>query len=294
MPNGAGDKLRTVLESLNGDRPQADPALLLEVVKAPPALEPALRAVLGDQLDAVIVDSPLFALRAIEILKQNNGGRLSFIPEAIAPAMIHSPIEAPGISGRLLDMVEVEPRFVPLAEAVMGHVMVAEDLRSALAASNLNGIGTVFVTREGDLLAPERMISGGSGARAEDGALLDWHSGARNVAAAQAALAEAEAHHETLTRRLEEDRAANRAARESFEAARNRVAEAERQAAAARTAIAKAEQQLALAEASHANTTRRLSELATAVVTANARMEELALLEQEARTRLGEASAGLT
>ena len=82
MPNGAGDKLRTVLESLNSDRPLADPALLLEVVKAPPALEPALRAVLGDQLDAVIVDSPLFALRAIEILKQNNGGRLNFIPRS--------------------------------------------------------------------------------------------------------------------------------------------------------------------------------------------------------------------
>ena len=58
--SAAGDKLRTVLESLNGDRPPADPALLLEVVKAPPALEPALRAVLGDQLDAVIVESPLF------------------------------------------------------------------------------------------------------------------------------------------------------------------------------------------------------------------------------------------
>jgi len=294
MPNGAGDKLRAVLESLNGDRPPADPALLLEVVKAPPALEPALRAVLGDQLDAVIVESPLFALRAIEILKQNNGGRLSFIPEAIAPVVIHAPIEAPGISGRLLDMVEVEPRFVPLVEAVMGHVMVAEDLHSALAASNLNGIGTVFVTREGDLLAPERMISGGSGARAEDGAFLDWHSGARNVEAAQAALAEAEAHHETLTCRLEDDRNASRAARESFDAARNRITEAERQASAARAAIAKAEQQLALADASHANTTRRLSELAAAVVTANARMEELALLEQEARTRLSEAAAGLT
>ena len=293
MPNGARDKLRAVLESLNGDRPPSDPALLLEVMKAPPALEPALRAVLGDQLDAVIVESPLFALRAIEILKQNNGGRLSFIPEAIAPVVTHAQIEAPGISGRLIDMVEVEPRFAPLAEAVMGHVMVADDLQSALAASNLNGIGTVFVTREGDLLAPERMISGGSGARAEDGAFLDWHSGARNVEAAQQALAEAETQHEALVRRLEEDRIASRAARESFDAARNRIADAERHASAARAAIAKAEQRLALAEASHANTGRRLSELAAAVVASNARMEALALLEQEARSRLSDASAGL-
>jgi chromosome segregation protein len=294
MPQGTGDKLRTVLESLNGDRPPADPALLLEVVKAPPALEPALRAVLGDQLDAVIVQSPLFALRAIEILKEKNGGRLSFIPEAIGPALTHAPIEAPGISGRLIDLVEVEPRFAAMAEAVMGHVMVADDLHAALAASNLNGIGTVFVTREGDLLAPERMISGGSGARAEDGAFLDWHSGARNVEAAQRALAEAEKQHAALTLRLEEDRSASRAARESFDAARNRVTTAEQLAAAAGAAIAKGEQRLALAEASHANTGRRLAELSTAVVAANARMEELAMLEQDARARLGDASEGLS
>jgi chromosome segregation protein len=293
VPNGAGDRLRTVLESLNGDRPPADPALLLEVVKAPPALEPALRAVLGEELDAVIVQSPLFALRAIEILKENNAGRLTFIPEAIGPSATHAPLEAPGISGRLLDLVEVEPRFAALAEAVMGHVMVADDLRAALEASNLNGMGTVFVTRDGDLLAPERMISGGSGARAEDGAFLDWHSGARTLATAQQALIEAEAHHAVLVNSLEQDRIASRAAREAFEAARKRIAEAESRAAATRAAIAKIEQRLALIEASNAQTSRRLAELALAVTGSNARMEELALLEQHARARLGEASAGL-
>ncbi len=40
--------------------------------------------------------------------------------------------------------------------------MLADDLHSALAASNLNGHGTVFVTRDGDLVMPGRMISGGS------------------------------------------------------------------------------------------------------------------------------------
>jgi chromosome segregation protein len=86
---------------------------------------------------------------------------------------------------------------------------------------------------------------------------------------------------------------ASRAARESFDAARSRIEDAERGAAAARSAIAKAEQQLALAEAGSANTSRRLAELTIAVVSSNARMEELALLEQSARARLGEASAGL-
>src|SRR5208283_3736707 len=48
MPGSAGARLRRVLESLNGDGPARPPAMLLDVMKAPPALEPALRAVLGE------------------------------------------------------------------------------------------------------------------------------------------------------------------------------------------------------------------------------------------------------
>ncbi|HZC46364.1 MAG TPA: AAA family ATPase, partial [Candidatus Acidoferrum sp.] len=164
-PSNAVDlRLRTILESLNGDRPATDPSILKHVMRAPIALEPALKAVLGAQMDAVIVESPHFALRAIEILKENRAGRMDFVQEpdhgtAIAP---HQPIDAPGIAGRLVEMIEVESRFSTVAEAMLGHVMLADDLHSAVAASNLNGHGTVFVTRDGDLVMPGRMISGGS------------------------------------------------------------------------------------------------------------------------------------
>ena len=160
--NGAGRKLRTVLESLNGDlRPSTDPSFLFDVIKAPAELRSALSAVLGDQAEAVIVDSPDFALRAIEVLKQKQGGRLSFIPAPELMPARHA-ISAPGVACRLVEMVSVAPGFEPVVEAALGHVMVAEDLPSALAASNLNGHGALFVTREGDVLWPGRMIAGGS------------------------------------------------------------------------------------------------------------------------------------
>ena len=148
-----------------------------------------MRAVLGEQFDAVIVDSPFFALRAIEVLKDSDGGRLSFVPESIAPLSLHAPIAAPGIPGRLLDMVEVEPRYELVAEALMGHVMLADDLNSAMAASNLNGVGTIFVTREGDLLSPDRMISGGSGSNVESDAEIDMRKRANALETAERALA---------------------------------------------------------------------------------------------------------
>jgi chromosome segregation protein len=292
MPNGAGEKLRSVLESLNGDRPSSDPSMLLDVVKAPPAMEPVLRALLGDQLDAVIVDSPHFALRAIEILKRDEGGRLSFIPESIAAPAGRHEIEAPGIAGRLLDMVEVEPRFAPVAEALMGHVMVADNLGAAMAAASLNGAGAVFVTRDGDLLSPGRVISGGSGGNSESDAEIDIRKRKAALEQAARAMSEAEADHEELTRRYEWARLAYRDDADALKAARAAVTQAERAANDIRSALARAEQQLALAEANRAGAERRIGEVVNLALAANARLEELARLEQDARARLNtEASA---
>jgi chromosome segregation protein len=278
--NGVDLRLRTILESLNGDRPAVDPSILKHVMRAPLALEPALKAVLGPQLDAVIVESPQFALRAIEILKENRAGRMDFVQEPDAAVTPHQAIDAPGIAGRLVEMLEVESRFSPVAEAMLGHVMLADDLHSALAASNLNGHGTVFVTRDGDLVMPGRMISGGS---AED------NHAAVDLAAIEAETRElerAEEEHRTRVAIFASVRAEREQADAALESGQSRAREAERIANEHRGALARAEQSVALAEAHSGNSRRRLNELADLVVTSNARLEELAKIEQEARARL--------
>jgi chromosome segregation protein len=280
-PNGVDLRLRTILESLNGDRPAVDPSILKQVMRAPLGLEPALKAVLGDQMDAVIVESPDFALRAIEILKENRAGRMDFVQEPGAAVAAHPAIEAPGIAGRLVEMLEFEPRVRPVAEAMLGHVMLADDLRSALAASNLNGHGTVFVTRDGDLVWPGRMISGGS---------ADDNHAAVDLAAIEAEtreLARAEEEHRTRVGQFAAVRAERERADAELEQGRKIAREAERVAIERRGALARAEQSVALAEAHGGNSRRRLSELAELVITSNARLEELAMAEQEARAQLG-------
>jgi chromosome segregation protein len=283
--NGVDLRLRTILESLNGDRPAVDPSILKQVLRAPLGLEPALKAVLGDQMDAVIVESPDFALRAIEILKENRAGRMDFVQEPDAVVAAHPAIDAPGIAGRLVEMLEFEPRIRPVAEAMLGHVMLADDLRSALAASNLNGHGTVFVTRDGDLVWPGRMISGGS---AEDNhAAVDLAA----IEAEMRELARAEEEHRTRVGQFAAIRAERERADSELEQGRAMAREAERVAIERRGALARAEQSVALAEAHGGNSRRRLNELAELVITSNARLEELAMAEQEARARLGEIAA---
>ena len=276
----ADSRLRTVLESLNGDRPPVDPEVLANVLRAPCGLEPALKAVLGDDLDAVIVDSPHFALRAIDILKEKRGGRLSFVPEPDgAVAASHEPIEAPGIAGRLLDMIEVEPRFRHVAEVMLGHVVVADDVRSALAASNLNGHGTLFVTREGDLVWPGRMISGGSVDGEPAQTVQPLHQTAEE-------LSRAEAEYVVLKEEFAA-RSAEREATSSVRAeARKHAQETERGAIAARAEAAAAEQKARLSGGGLDNARRRLEEIRELCLTSNARLEELAILEQELRSRI--------
>ncbi len=292
-PNGATERLQVVLNSLNGDGPPTAPTMLLDVVKAPPALEPALRAVLGEQLDAVIVDSPHFALRAIEILKERESGRLAFIPDSLDAIIAHEPISAKGIVGRLLDLVEVEPRFRHLAERLLGHVLVVKDLRAALEACDGAGRERAFVTPEGDLLWPHRLISGGSGHHLETPDEIDLNKRNRELEAAAHSARLAESQYEELLRTQDWARLACRDAVEWLEFNRQQVRQSETAATTARAAMAKAEQNLALSEADRANALRRATELESAALSANSRLEELAATEQTLRASLNLALAAL-
>jgi chromosome segregation protein len=279
--SAAGERLRVVMESLNGDRPDQPPRFLQEVINAPRELEPALRAVLGEQLSTVIVDSPAFALRAIEILKETHSGRLSFIPESAA-ATAHHAAGAPGISGRLVDQLAVRDGFGPVVDAILGHVLVADDLPAALAAANSNGHGTVYVTREGDVIWPGSMISGGSNndLQSED----DEHR--LSVEEAQAALEKAQADHQAATVHLQQCRQGREQAAADLASCRRDAAQAERMVGERRADLAKIERNNVVAQARREGARRRLSEIEAQAPAANARLGELAMEERAAREQL--------
>jgi len=275
--------LRTVLESLNGDRPASDPEVLANVMRAPIELRPALSAVLGENLEAVIVDSEYFAAKAIDILKEKNGGRLSFIPEPEIGVVAHDAINAPGIAGRLIDMIGVDPRYSNVVELMLGHVMLADDVRAALNASNLNGHGTLFVTRDGDVVTPGSVIRGGSAHRAE---VAIETPPVKSIEEFETEIIRGEFEHEALRERLAQRTGARVELAASLAQARGRATEAERAAIASRGEAAAAEQRVRMAHLALDGARKRLSEIREASVASNARLEELARIEQASRAQL--------
>ncbi|HZZ07114.1 MAG TPA: chromosome segregation protein SMC [Candidatus Binataceae bacterium] len=289
---GAAQRLRMVLDSLNGDRPTEHPAMLAEILRAPATMRAALGAVLGEEAEAVIVDSPHLALRAIEILKESRGGRLSFIPEP-GPADSYPAIEAPGIAGRLLDMLEVEPRFRHVAEAMLGHVVVADDLHSALAASNLNGHGTLFVTREGDLVSPGKMIAGGSVAPCDGADEAATLPDAPPLEEAAARVEQAEAETASLRAAFEAARAMLETAHRELSKGRDNLSRAERAMSERRSTLERVESEAAAARGQQGQIRARLEEIARLIAQSNAQMEELAYGEAAGRERLGAIRTGM-
>ena len=279
--SAAGERLRVVMESLNGDGPERAPRFLQEVITAPRELEPALRAVLGDQLSTVIVDSPAFALRAIEILKETRSGRLSFIPESVN-AYAATDASAPGISGRLVDMIGVRDGFRPVVEAMLGHVLLADGLPAAMTAANNNGHGTVYVTRDGDVIWPGRMISGGSSG--EGPSEIDDHP--LSVEEAQAALERHQAEHQAAAAHSEECRRNRDQAASDLDALRAEAAAAEQRVSEHRAELARIERNNVVAQARREGARRRLAEIEAQIPAANTRLGELAIDERVAREQL--------
>ncbi|HEX2570093.1 MAG TPA: chromosome segregation protein SMC [Polyangia bacterium] len=141
--------------------------LVADVVEAPPGYELAVEAALGERLGAVVVDSLEVGIDGIEYLKSKGQGRSSFVPlraRRIAseePASAEPTEEGEAPAERLIDRVRYEEDYQPLAEALLGDVLVVEDLLGGVDRWRA-GERRRMVTREGETIDATGVVAGGS------------------------------------------------------------------------------------------------------------------------------------
>jgi chromosome segregation protein len=136
--------------------------LLADVLDPSPEVQAAVEAVLGEALQYVLVDAPQTGVRAIEYLQSHDAGRSGFIP--VAALMQIEEDRRPAHEGleRLLKHVAVKTGYERIAEAFLGHVVVAEDMHSGLALFNGSRRHTTIVTKQGDVISRQGIMIGGS------------------------------------------------------------------------------------------------------------------------------------
>ncbi|MGE5509119.1 MAG: chromosome segregation protein SMC [Chitinophagales bacterium] len=264
---GYGEGPRAVLAEQAAGRLAGVLGTVAELITVPPGLEQAVELALGGSLQDVVVKDEETARRGIAFLKAKAAGRATFLPLALlSPRPLGaeerrrlSQAGGPGYLGVGDELVEAAAEVRPAVEYLLGRVLFARDLDTALRVGRAAGLRYLVVTTDGEVVRPGGAITGG---REERG---------RGLLRRQRELAEVA---EVL-----------KAARERREALEGSLAELERSAALHQTAALELEKRQRQAETDAAAVARevavRQAELRQAEAAAARVAADLAAAESE-------------
>lgn len=145
--------------------------VVAEMLEVDAPYRQAVEAALGDRLQAVVVDSPLEAVTAVDYLKQAGAGRHCFIPRSLAAA---GPETAGGDAEGpppLASLVRARPGYESLVRFLLEGIFFCTDLREALDWWEARSHACTLVTPEGDLVGRDGTLAGGS--RQEEVSILE-------------------------------------------------------------------------------------------------------------------------
>ncbi len=142
-------------------------ALLVEVLEIPESLEPAAAAALGEVLEGAVVDGPADGVLIAEQLRASGDGRVSLVP---MQGRAHADGEArlPWRTARLGPQIGAKPGYERLRDSLFGNVVLADDLATAVAGWKTHGNGFLWVTRAGDVVHPNGVVTGGQAPASAD------------------------------------------------------------------------------------------------------------------------------
>lgn len=152
--------------------------LVADVIEPAATYEDAVEAALGEALQYIIVEDQQHALSAIGFLESQSAGRSGFIPKNALRGLADSPLASanaePTVTNgcqSLLTNLKIKEGYENLVHSLLGHINVSDDLESARATWNRNGVKQVIVTRKGERLCLHGTLFGGSSESAGPGIL---------------------------------------------------------------------------------------------------------------------------
>jgi chromosome segregation protein len=143
-----------------------------ELIDTEPAYEKAVEAYLGERMQSVVVSGHEAAFEALSYLKQSSEGRSAFVPISLRRRENgNQAVSGDGVVAAMADVVRTPARCGELVRGLVGDTLIVRDLDSATALWKAGAGWTSFVTLEGDVLAADGTLVGGSAGSVETGVL---------------------------------------------------------------------------------------------------------------------------
>jgi chromosome segregation protein len=119
----------------------------------------ALEVAGGGRLDFIVVDTEETATKCIEHLKKSRIGRATFIPlDTIKTNPYSHKGDQKGVVGNAIDLLTFDDQYRPAFDYVFGRTLIVKDLKTA---RNISVSGVRKITIDGDVVEPNRTLTGG-------------------------------------------------------------------------------------------------------------------------------------
>jgi len=124
----------------------------------------AIDAALGERAQTVVASTTDGILGAVKFLKQKHG-RATFLPQDRLAVGRKNGLDVPAdeaVIGRAADLVHCEEAQRPIAEFLLGDVLVVRNIEAAMRLSVDGGREFRIVTLDGDIVEPSGLVAGGA------------------------------------------------------------------------------------------------------------------------------------
>ena len=135
------------------------------LIKTDTKFEIAIETALGAAMQHVVTDTESDAKRAIQFLKQTNGGRCTFLPVATIKGNELDAREyqaAEGFEGIASRLVKADDKYSGIIRSLLGRTVVCDDMDNALRLAAKSGYKFRIVTLDGQVINAGGSMTGGS------------------------------------------------------------------------------------------------------------------------------------
>ncbi len=161
---GYGGSVKKVMEQKEDEKGII--GVVADIIKVDKKYETAIETALGGNIQNIVTDNEETAKKMIGYLKKNRLGRATFLPltSITNPQEFKNPeaLDEKGVLGMADELVETDSKYRNVAKAMLGRIVVVDNVDNAVKIAKKFDYGIRMVTLEGELLVPGGAISGGA------------------------------------------------------------------------------------------------------------------------------------
>ena len=162
--DGYGGSVKKIMEQK--EKEKGIIGVVADIIQVEAKYETAIETALGGNIQNIVTDNEETAKHMIGFLKQNRLGRATFLPltSITKPQEFKNPeaLKEKGVIGMADELVNTEKEYRNVAKAMLGRIVVVDNVDNAVKIARKFDYGIRMVTLEGELLVPGGAISGGA------------------------------------------------------------------------------------------------------------------------------------